>query len=263
MKALQDAGVTLRGDVIVAAVADEEYGSLGTTDVLQHIRPDGAIVTEPTALAVCLAHKGYLWIEVRTEGRAAHGSRFQEGIDANLRMGRFLSRLEGLERALRARAPHPLVGPPSLHAARLEGGTGLSTYAAECRLHIERRTVPGETEAAVMEEIRAILNDLRKEDPGYAASARAFFVREPFEVSRDATVVGALAQCVQAVTDEEPRFVGDTPWMDSALLAAAGVETVVFGPAGAGAHAKEEWVDIASMARCAEVLARSAVEYCA
>ncbi|HEX9754164.1 MAG TPA: M20/M25/M40 family metallo-hydrolase, partial [Gemmatimonadales bacterium] len=228
-----------------------------------HTRPDGAIVTEPTALAVCLAHKGYLWIEVRTEGRAAHGSRFQEGIDANMRMGRFLSRLEGLERDLRARPPHPLVGPPSLHAAVLGGGSGLSTYAAECRLQIERRTVPGETESAVMEEIRAILDDLREEDPGYAGSARTFFVREPFEVSQNAAVVRAVAASVRAVIDEEPRFVGDTPWMDSALLTAAGVETVVFGPAGTGAHAREEWVDIASMVRCAEVLARSAVEYCA
>ena len=262
-KAIQDAGATLRGDLIVAAVADEEYGSLGTTDLLQHTRPDGAIVTEPTALAVCLAHKGYLWIEVRTEGRAAHGSRFQEGIDANMRMGRFLSRLEGLERDLRARPPHPLVGPPSLHAAVLGGGSGLSTYAAECRLQIERRTVPGETESAVMEEIRAILDDLREEDPGYAGSARTFFVREPFEVSQNAAVVRAVAASVRAVIDEEPRFVGDTPWMDSALLTAAGVETVVFGPAGTGAHAREEWVDIASMVRCAEVLARSAVEYCA
>ena len=129
-KALKDGEAGLRGDVLVAAVADEEYGSLGTSDMITRVKPDGAIVTEPTALEVCLAHKGYLWIQVEVTGRAAHGSKFQYGIDANMKMGQFLARLSELERDLRARPPHPLVGPPSLHAALLNGGTGLSTYAA-------------------------------------------------------------------------------------------------------------------------------------
>ena len=134
-KALKDAGIRLRGDLVVAAVADEEYGSLGTSDMLLRLKVDGAIVTEPTALEVCLAHKGYLWIEVAIAGRAAHGSRFELGIDANMKMGSFLAELSRLERDLRLRPPHPLVGPPSLHAALLSGGSGLSTYAASaaCR----------------------------------------------------------------------------------------------------------------------------------
>src|SRR5689334_15414818 len=127
-KALADARVSLRGDVVVAAVADEEYGSLGTRDLLHHVKVDGAIVTEPTALEVCLAHKGYLWIEVEIAGRAAHGSKFELGIDANMKMGQFLYRLDRLEKELRARPAHPLLGPPSLHAALLNGGSGLSTY---------------------------------------------------------------------------------------------------------------------------------------
>ena len=97
-KALADSGVRLRGDVVVAAVADEEYGSLGTSDVIHRVKVDGAIVTEPTGLQVCLAHKGYLWIDVEITGRAAHGSKFDLGIDANMKMGQFLSRLSALER---------------------------------------------------------------------------------------------------------------------------------------------------------------------
>src|SRR5689334_8034224 len=93
-KALADSKALVAGSVVVAAVADEEYGSLGTAAVIPECKTDGAIVTEPTALNVCLAHKGYLWIEIETQGRAAHGSRFQEGIDANMRMGKFLAALE-------------------------------------------------------------------------------------------------------------------------------------------------------------------------
>ncbi|MGQ0703656.1 MAG: ArgE/DapE family deacylase [Gemmatimonadales bacterium] len=262
LKALNDAGVSLTGDLVLAAVADEEYGSLGTTDLLTAVRTDAAIVTEPTSLRVCLAHKGYLWIEVSVLGQAAHGSRFELGIDANLRMGRFLTRLERLERALRARSPHPLVGPPSLHVALLEGGTGLSTYADRSTARIERRTIPGETEESVMAELRALLDELRREDPALRIDARSFFVRDPFEVKRDAAIAETVAKAYRAVTHTEPSFVGDTPWMDAALTRAAGIETVVFGPHGAGAHAVEEWVDIDSMVTCAEILARSAIAYC-
>ena len=236
-KALARSEVPLRGDVVVAAVADEEYGSIGTAGLLRTLRTDAAIVTEPTSLRICRAHKGYLWIEVEVEGRAAHGSRFDLGIDANLRMGRFLTALEGLERELRTRPPHPLVGPPSLHAALLEGGSGLSTYAAKSVVRIERRTVPGETEASAVGEIEALLAKLRREDPTLGIMLRTFFSRDSFEIGPDAGIVQTLDAAARAVLAEPPVHVGDTPWMDSALTAGAGIETVVFGPHGTGAHA--------------------------
>jgi acetylornithine deacetylase len=261
-KALVDAGMKLRGDLVVAAVADEEYGSLGTADLIEHIRTDAAIVTEPTAVQICLAHKGYLWIEVETRGRAAHGSRFEQGVDANMRMGRFLAGLDRLEQELRARRPHALVGPPSLHAATLHGGEGLSTYAASCKLQIERRTIPGETESQAVHEIETIVNHLRSVDPSFDATVRAFFVRDPFEVARDAAIVRALHRASEKILHRPPDYMGDTPWMDAALLQAAGIETVVMGPAGAGAHAAVEWVEMESVAQIAAILAEAAIEYC-
>ena len=261
-KALTDSGALVAGSVVVAAVADEEYGSIGTAAVIPEYKTDGAIVTEPTALNVCLAHKGYLWIDVETQGRAAHGSCFQEGIDANMRMGRFLAALEKLERDLRGRTGHALVGPPSLHAAIISGGTGLSTYAASCRLQIERRTVPGETEAQAVREIQEIADELKAADPAFDATVRCFFVREPFEVSPDERIVQVVDRAAEEVLGRKPAHFGDTPWMDAALLAAAGTETVVIGPRGAGAHATEEWVDIESVAQLAEILVHAALDYC-
>jgi acetylornithine deacetylase len=262
-KMLADAGVRLRGDVVVAAVADEEYGSLGTSDLIKHVVVDAAIVTEPTNLEVCLAHKGYVWIEVETQGKAAHGSRFTEGIDAVMMMGRFLAELDLLEQALRTGPAHPLVGPPSLHAAMIEGGTGLSTYAASCRLKIERRTVPGETVEHAVDQILAIACHLAAADPTFSATVRQFFAREPFEVAPSAGIVLALAGSASAVLGRQPAFVGDTPWMDAALLADAGVETVIMGPLGAGEHSAEEWVDVETVVQMAEILARTAMDYCA
>jgi len=262
-KAVVDSGTRLRGDLLVAAVADEEYGSLGTRDLIGRVKADGAIVTEPTALEVCLAHKGYLWIEVEVTGRAAHGSKFEQGIDANMKMGAFLARLGELERDLRARPPHPLVGPPSLHAALLSGGSGLSTYAASSKVQIERRTIPGETEAQAVAEIQAIADALSAADPAFRARVRPFFVRNPFEVPPEAPIVQVLDRAAHKVRGRPAAHFGDTPWMDAALLQEAGIETVVCGAAGAGAHADVEWVELDSVIQLAEILAEAALDYCA
>ena len=262
VKALRDAGAALAGDVMVAAVADEEVASIGIQEVLRHVTADAAIVTEPTELTVGLAHKGFCWIEVETFGRAAHGSKYDEGIDANMRMGRFLARLDALEQELRASAPHPLVGPPSLHAAVLQGGTGASTYAASCRLTVERRMVPGETEELVVGQLRAIADALAAEDPTFRAEVRPALTRASFEVSADAWIVRTVLGAAKSVLGTEPVTRGFPFWMDSAFLGAAGIDTVVIGGIGDGAHADVEWADIESHVQLAEILARTAREYC-
>jgi acetylornithine deacetylase len=263
VRALRDVEAAMAGDVLIIAVADEEAASSGIQDVLREVRADAAIVTEPTELDLCLAHKGFTWIEVTTRGRAAHGSRFDEGIDANMRMGRFLGELADLERELRQRAPHALVGPPSLHAAVLQGGSGTSTYAASCRLEIERRTIPGETGATVAAEIREISEKLARDNPDFDCTVRTMMERDNFEVPPDAPIVQVAARHAAAVLGRHPAIIGASYWMDAAFLAAAGIETVVIGPAGAGAHADVEWVELSSVVELARILAGTAAEYCA
>ncbi|MFQ6045681.1 MAG: ArgE/DapE family deacylase [Gemmatimonadales bacterium] len=262
VKALRERDSKLDGDVLVVAVADEETESMGMKAVLAQVSADAAIVTEPTELEVCIAHKGFCWIDVVVTGRAAHGSRFDLGIDANMRMGRFLSELDVLERTLRESAGHPLVGPPSLHAAVLQGGTGPNTYAATSRLTIERRTVPGETQDEVLEEIDAIRRRLYAADSTFQASVDLVLARPPFEVSPQASIVRTVSEVAERVRGRRPQCVGQTPWMDAAFLADQGIETVIIGPSGAGAHAAEEWVDLDSVATLAEILVGTAISHC-
>ena len=247
----------LRGDVIVTGVADEEYASVGVQAVLESHSADAAIVTEPTALKVCVAHKGSVWAEIETTGWAAHGSRPAEGIDAITRMAPVLSRLAHLQETLERAEGHPLLGPGTVHASLIEGGQELSSYPARCLLGLERRTVPGETADDVDNECGALIEGLE------GAELRMGLVREPFEVPRDAAVVTAIERAAQAVTGAPPEVFGDTPWMDAAFTQAAGIPTVVFGPGGAGAHSVEEWVDLASVDACAEALVQAAREICA
>jgi len=262
VKALLASGERLAGDVVVAAVADEEDASIGTRDLVEHVRVDGAIVTEPTALDLCVAHKGFVWIELAVRGRAAHGSKPELGVDANIRMARVLGRVAGLIDELAEREPHPLVGPPSMHVARVSGGTGLSTYAAECVATLERRTIPGETEDQILRELDAVLEAARREDRSLRVTRRHLLTREPFEARPDGALASVMLAALETARGRPAAVIGDTPWMDSAILAAHGVETVVCGPAGTGAHAPEEWVDLDSVEKLAAALADAARRYC-
>ena len=257
------------GDLLITAVADEEYASIGTQSVLDHIRNrgikvDGAIVTEPTELELCVAHKGFAWGEISTRGRAAHGSRRAEGVDAIFHMGRVLRRLEQLDNDLQERRTHPLLGHGSLHASLISGGSGLSTYPDSCVLQIERRTLPGEDEKSVAAELEALLQTERDIDPRFAANSRVTLYRAPFEVAEDEEIVRSLQAAAASVlgTEGAARRQGATYWMDSALIAGAGIPTVVFGPHGEGAHSKVEWVELASVVHCAQVLLQTTYNFC-
>lgn len=261
-ESLVASGKTLNGDLIIASVSDEEYASLGTAEVIKHHKTDGAVVTEPTDMRICLAHKGFVWLEVETIGRAAHGSRFDDAIDANMHMGRFLAELDLLEQELRQRSTHPLTGPPSLHAAIISGGTAWSAYAARCQLKIERRTVVGESEAQVVNEIQAILDRLAIDDPTFQGTVKSLLTREPSEISPETAIVRTLTQVSRHVLHCPPPHIGLPYWMDTALLSDAGIETVTMGPIGAGAHAEVEWVDIESLVDLTEILVQTTVQYC-
>ena len=132
------------GQLIVACVVDEEHASIGADALVTRWRADRAVVTEPTDLRIAIAHKGFEWAEIETEGRAAHGSRPRDGRDAIRLMGRVLAELDALDRTLQSRAPHPLLGTASLHASLIHGGRELSSYPDRCHLQMERRTIPGE-----------------------------------------------------------------------------------------------------------------------
>jgi acetylornithine deacetylase len=253
----------LRGDVIVTAVADEEYASIGTASIVKHWHADAAIVTEPTELNICTAHKGFVWLDIETEGVAAHGSRPDLGVDAIVKMGKILLGLEELDRSLRSAPSHRLLGSGSVHASLIEGGQELSSYPKHCSLSVERRTVPGETLRKVEAEIPGIFIQTATSDPTFKATVKTRMVRDPFEISLDEPIVRTVLSKATAILGHEPSEIGQTGWMDSALLSAAGIPTVIFGPGGEGAHAVVEWSNLVHVERCAEILTAVAQEFCA
>jgi acetylornithine deacetylase len=244
------AGTGFDGRLMLALVADEEHASVGAADFVRRHRADGCILTEASAGALVLAHKGFVWAEIVTRGRAAHGSRWDLGVSAIGRMGRIIAALERFDReTLRARS-QPLVGPASMHCALVRGGAGLSTYAPECRLAIERRTLPGETPEGVLAELRAVVREAGEE-----ADVSLTLDRPPLTGPADSPIARCVRDAAAAIAGAAPVETGVAYWMDAALFAGAGIPTVDYGPDGAGAHEDVEWVDVASLVTCARVLA--------
>ncbi len=248
-----------RGTLIVAGVIDEEYESAGAEALVRKWKADAAIVTEPTDLQLAVAHKGFAWIEITTRGRAAHGSRPAEGRDAIMRMGRVLAALEQRDRELQARPSAGLQGVASLHASIITGGRELSVYPDQCVLQMERRTVSGEEGKVPLAEVDAILTRLRAQDNQFDASARLMTSRPPYALDASHNLPAALAAALSS------RKLYSLPsgmsfWTDAAILAAAGIPSVLFGPGGAGLHSIEEYVNVDDVLVCRDVLAETVHE---
>ena len=260
-RVIAESGGLPAGQLIVACVVDEEHASVGAEALVTRWRADAGVVTEPTELAVAVAHKGFEWVEIETEGRAAHGSRPREGRDAILRMGRVLAELEALDRRLQSGRAHAMVGTASLHASLIEGGRELSSYPDRCALQIERRTIPGEAEGIAAREVADILALLESRDPEFKAAAKTMFARAPYEIAPAHELPAALVAAA-AATGASSTTIGMSFWTDAAVLGAAGIPSVLFGPTGAGLHGLEEWVDTQSVLACRDALVHLVRAWC-
>ena len=246
----------LPGRVMLALVADEEYASIGAQHFVKNHSADACVLTEPSEGRLVLAHKGFVWAEITARGRAAHGSRWDLGVSAIAKMAPIISALEEFDREVLRRRVHPLVGPASQHSSVIRGGSGLSTYAEECVLQVERRMLPGETAEQVREELAEIVAK-----SGSAAEVKVLLTQPPLTCDRSAAISRCVRRAAAKVTGAEPEEIGVAYWMDAALFAAAGIPTVNYGPGGAGAHEAVEWVDLDSVVQCAHVLAETARQF--
>jgi acetylornithine deacetylase/succinyl-diaminopimelate desuccinylase-like protein len=249
MVAAAAAPADLRGDLVLAFAADEEFGSAGMEDLLAALgepRPDAAVVLEPTELEVTVAHRGFAWFRVEYEGVAAHGSQPELGIDA---IGRATDGLIALRRFaddLAARPRHPLLGSGSVRVATIEGGTDAATVADRCVLLVERRTLPGEPDP--LAELDRVLA------PSGPSRIVPLVARSPMAADPGAEIVGAVMDSVERATGAPAVRRGDPWWTDAGLIADAGIPVVLVGPHGGGAHADGEWVSASSLRTLVDVI---------
>jgi acetylornithine deacetylase len=254
------------GDVLVAGVIDEEWLSAGAQSLVDRLaadgrRIDGAVLPETTGLELVVEHGGFAWWELVSTGAEAAGDDPERGIDAIALLGLVLSGLLDLDAELAARPRQPY-GRPNIHASTIAGGSQLSAYPGSCVVGVERCTIPGETIAAARAEVEAILDRAAKADGRLNVALRTIVEREAMLLERGETIVTELAAAAAATLGSASPIRGDMGWMDSGILAEAAIPCVAFGPTGDGEHTAGEWVELASVAACADVLATLARSFC-
>jgi acetylornithine deacetylase len=245
----------MTGELIVALTADEEHASIGMQHLVRSgVAADGAIVCEPTELSVMPAHKGFLWVDFAFKGHAAHGSRPDVGVDAIVHAGAVLMSLADESDRLGQGTTHPLLGPASIHAGTISGGSAPSVYPDRCDLTVERRTLPGETQEEVMAEVNRVVDAARARIPDLEVQVSAGLFRAGTEIPTSDPLVTGLAQAMADAGLDE-RIEGMSAWVDACFLNQAGIPALCFGPGSiAQAHTAEEWVSVDQIRACQEVL---------
>jgi acetylornithine deacetylase len=269
-RVIVESGGLAAGKLVIACVVDEEHASIGADALVTRFRADAAVVTEPTDLQIAIAHKGFEWVEIETEGRAAHGSRPREGRDAIRLMARILTGLDTLDRELQSRSSHPLLGTASLHASLIEGGRELSSYPDRCHLQMERRSIPGEAPGIAAREVEELLTRLRAEDPDFKAASKEMFARSPYEIAAGHELPQSMLRATRSLPAPPaapaqpalPALIGMSFWTDAAILGDAGIPSILFGPTGAGLHSVDEWVEAQSVLNCRDALVNLSRDWC-
>jgi acetylornithine deacetylase len=265
--ALGGAKVSLPGDLLLVGAVDEEHASLGTQALVQDLRADGCVILEPTDLQLWVAHGGFAWVEIETQGVAAHGSLPDQGVDAITKMGHVLTSLDDLRERLRSEKSFqsPLGGEimhPSLHASLIEGGREWSSYPDHCLLQVERRLMPSETQQDLQNELDELLAGLAADDPTFQGSWRMSMVRPAWQAQQGPLFAALESVCTARLGHTPARATG-LMWTDAALMQQAGIPSVIVGPKGDGKHGLVEWVDVSSVVSLAQILVDTAVQFCA
>ena len=245
------------GTIIVALVADEEDASVGAEAVLLDLanrKMDLCLIAEPTWLDIAAAHRGYAVVDIAFRGKAAHSSQPDEGIDTIRATGRLLTAIADADDALRRQPQHPQLSHGSLAATVVRAGSATFTVAAAADIAVERRMLPGESPAHALEEVRALVDPITAATPGLESEVLLTHARDAWQADASgaaAEFTDLLSAALRSAGSAAPATAGAPYWMESALWQAAGVPTVVCGPAGGGLHAVDEWVEVAQLERFA------------
>jgi acetylornithine deacetylase len=259
LRALVENGADLRGDLLVALVADEEGVSIGTEDLIRRYPMDATIIVEPDELPRAIVeHQGFGWIDVIVHGVPSHGSAPDAGVDAIVHMAEVIRRLHRLDVEVFVPNPDPMNGRTVFHTGTIRGGTDYATYPSRAVLGIEIGTQPGEHLSDRVRDIEAIFEEIAAEDPRFRGEVEVQLDREPFRAEGHEALWDAIDAAAVDVLGVPLKPAGLNAWADSGLTQAAGIPTIMLGPLGGNFHAPDEWVSIPEVAATANVLESAA-----
>lgn len=247
--ALRDAGFSFEGAFELALVADEEAAGFKGAGYLADqgiFRPDVAIVGEPTSLRVVRAQRGVCWIRITTKGRAGHGSAPERSINAVQHMAEIVRYLE----ETLPDVEHPILGGPSIGIGTIRGGEKVNIVPASCIAEIDRRSVPPETKATVIETVEQAVELARRRFPDIDARVEMPFYGDPFEVEESTEIVRTVTAAVEEATGATATIMGFRGASDARFFSQHGADVVVWGPGDITlAHTAHESIELDELHR--------------
>lgn len=240
-------GAAHETEIVFCAFVDEEDGQNGSRRLARGgFKADLAIVGEPTKLKAVTAHKGDLWLKIETRGKAAHGSKPHLGKNAVLAMCPIVEWLEGPYAKSLKKRKHWLLGNPTISVGAIWGGTQANVVPDRCEIIIDRRTIPGERESLVVGELKKFLKTQE-------AARLINYKQNPCLPMETDLKLPSVREFLGQIGQAEPE--GVDFFCDSAVLSAAGIPCVVFGPGDiAQAHTSDEWISVTQLERATTIL---------
>jgi acetylornithine deacetylase/succinyl-diaminopimelate desuccinylase-like protein len=290
IKALKEAGVKLRGDIVMTGVVGEiekapidQYqgcefrgGGSGTRWLVQHgVLTDLAIIGEPTGLRVQPGNTGYLFVKIATEGVMQHTWSKEKGIDALAKMRKVMDRLEEWEPIYERRHPHPLM-KPRIGISAIQGGFPFKPSlcpAPFCYLYMHVTMVPNTNIESVKAEIQAILDDLAAKDREFKSEIEIYLARNGYEVALEHPLVKAMEAAHRAVSGKEniwPEPYRYSVSSDGSTLDDYGVPAITYGPGGINRQREYSMFDsklgeilsLTNLVDCTRAYALAAADLC-
>jgi acetylornithine deacetylase len=266
LKSLAESKSTLKGDVVISTVVGEEFDNAGTKKLISDPRfsniADGVIVGEPTALQLAITHKGYALAEFETQGKAAHGSMPEKGIDAIEKMARVVLKIEDLKKEYGLKS-HEMLGSPKIHTSIIQGGREWSVIPDQCILKIEARTIPKHGSREVMQDLQRIIQEFASKDHDFKATVKLVDAGEPLETSPNEPLVKTLRAAFRETKNADPQIVGVPYYTEASLFSGKlGIPSCLIGAGDIQqAHAADEFVKISEVIEAAEIYALAAQNF--
>jgi len=266
LKALAESKSQMKGNISISTVVGEEFDNVGANKLVTDEQfgklTQALIVGEPTSLQLAIKHKGFANIEVEVEGKAAHGSVPEKGVDAIEKAAKIIMEMGRLKRVFGSKND-PLLGQPKIHTSTIEGGREWSVVPDHCVVRFELRTIPGYATSQAMKDIEKIIRELGSEDPDLKAKVGLFLSGEPLDTSPDEPMIRGLQKALRTVKGIQPQIIGLPFYTEAAIFAKAlKVPACIIGPGDiAQAHSADEFVKISEVVEAARIYALTALDF--
>lgn len=273
MKAIKEADISLKGDVLIGSVIGEETGGAGTLSLISRgYRADGAIISEPSDLRVCPVSMGVIWFRVRIRGFMAHAATSYLGVNAISKAAMLIQEIDSYEKRMIRDKKHPLYShhpsPFSINIGIIKGGVFPTSVPDEVLLEARMSFSPDDDIAQVKKELEETIYEAAKKDEWLRDHLPEIewygFCLNSGSVPMDHPLLGSIVENFKLVKDKEPEIIG-TPWGTDAgaLIRYGNIPTIVFGPGPGGmAHKADEYIDVDMLQDTTKVIAATILDWC-